>query len=135
MGRRMTEPLLRILGICLALAGAETLHGIARMRLLVPRVGLRVAQRISILTGSLLAFLICLLTVPATGIRGPKSLLLLGLVLATFMAAFDIALGRLVARRSWSVVLADFNLFEGHLLPLGLFVLALSPLVAMALRG
>lgn len=127
----MLEPALRTLALCLALAGVETLHGIARMRLLVPRIGVKRAQRISIVTGSLLALLVCSLGVPGLGLHSRTSQLGLGLVLATFMAAFDILLGRFVARRAWEVVLQDFDPRRGNLLVFGLLVLVLAPLLVM----
>ena len=105
----MLELALRIGALCLALASVETVHGIARMVLLVPRVGLRRAQRVSIVTGTLLAYGVCWLGVPALGLRGPGALLALGLGLAAFMAAFDIALARWVARRPWPAVFDDFR--------------------------
>ncbi|NTW85089.1 MAG: hypothetical protein HGB30_02880 [Holophagaceae bacterium] len=127
------EPALRTLALCLALAGVETLHGLARMRFLVPRIGMKRAQRISIVTGSLLALLVCSVGVPGLGLHSRTSLLGLGLVLAAFMAAFDMLIGRLVARRSWKVVLQDFDPRRGNLLVFGLLVLLLAPLLVMGL--
>jgi hypothetical protein len=39
------ELISRVLSLCLALAAAETLHGIVRMKCLVPRIGKVRAQR------------------------------------------------------------------------------------------
>jgi hypothetical protein len=47
---------LRLTALALTLAAAETLHGIARMTLLVPRIVLRNAPALGIVTGSLLGF-------------------------------------------------------------------------------
>jgi NAD(P)-dependent dehydrogenase (short-subunit alcohol dehydrogenase family) len=49
------------------LACAETLHGIARIKLLIPLMGKDQAIRLSALTGTLLAFAICLVLVPGIG--------------------------------------------------------------------
>jgi len=129
----MPELALRIACLCLTLAGVETLHGIARMRFLVPRVGRLKAQRISIVTGSLLAFAVCFLSVPSLGLHAPASLLGLGLLLSAFMAAFDVCIGRYAARLPWKVVLADFNPRHGNLLSLGLLLMVFFPLLVMAL--
>lgn len=123
----MPDLALRIAALALGLAAAETLHGIARMTLLVPKVGLRRAQRLGIVTGSLLAVGICRLGVPPLGLRSPGSLLALGLGLSAFMAAFDLALARWVARRPWPRVWEDFDPRKGNLLVLGLLVLTLAP--------
>ena len=47
--------LLRLASLCVLLAGAETLHGIARTVLLAPRVGKALAVKLSIVSGSLIA--------------------------------------------------------------------------------
>lgn len=62
------ELILRVLALCVALAGAETLHGIARTVLVVPRIGKERALKLSILTGSALAFGVCYFFVPGLGL-------------------------------------------------------------------
>lgn len=127
--------ILRTLSICLALAGTETLHGIARTVWLVPRVGKERAQRVGIATGSLLAFGVCWLLVPGMGLQGPGQHLALGAVLALFMGSFDLALGHWVLRRPWKKALTDFDPRTGNLLVIGLALLLLFPLVVASLRG
>ncbi len=130
----MLEIALRVLCICIALAGAETIHGIGRVKLLIPRLGAKVAQRISIVTGSMLAFLVCYLLVPQTGFHGIAALLMLGAILALFMAAFDVAIARFVAKRPCPIVLLDFNPAKGGLLVFGLAFLTLAPLLVDWIR-
>lgn len=130
----MSELILRVVCLCLALAGVETLHGIARMRFLVPRIGRLKAQRISIVTGSLLALAVCVLGVPSLGLHTPASLLALGMGLSAFMACFDLCIGRYAARLPWKRVLADFNPWHGNLLSLGLLLLVFFPLLVMSIR-
>ena len=131
----MIEITLRTAALCLALAGTEMLHGIARVKYVVPRIGRERAQRWSIVSGSLLAFCICFAVVPTTGVRSREGLLALGAVLAAFMAAFDAAVGRYVAKRPWKAVRDDFNPTKGNLLAVGLVVLTFSPVVVAWLRG
>ena len=44
----MLDDIARIASLCLALAGVETLHGIARTVLLVPRIGKARARKVGI---------------------------------------------------------------------------------------
>lgn len=125
----------RIAALCVVLAGAETLHGIARTVLLAPRVGKARAIQLSVVSGSLLAFAICYLLVPPIGLAGPVQHLGLGLGLAGFMAAFDVAIGRFVMRLRWPRIRQDFNPASGNFLSIGLAVLALVPLLVWWLRG
>ena len=118
---------LRILSLCVALASVETLHGIARTVLVAPRIGKALATQLSIVTGSALAFGVCWLLVPGMGLRTVPALLALGGVLAVFMAAFDIAMGRLVLRRPWHKIWPDFNPATGNYLVFGLGFLVLAP--------
>jgi hypothetical protein len=121
---------LRILSLCVALAGVETLHGIARTVLVVPRIGKARALKLSIVTGSALAWGVCRLLVPDMGLHTAPDLLALGLLLAAFMAAFDIAMGRLVLRRPWHKIWPDFNPATGNCLLFGLGFLVLAPWLA-----
>jgi hypothetical protein len=129
------DQLLRALALCVVLAGAETLHGIARTVFVVPRLGKARALKLSIVSGSLLAFGICLLLVPDIGLRGWGPHLALGVALAAFMAAFDLAMGRWLLRRSWRKAMADFDPRTGNLLVVGLLLLAVMPAFVAALRG
>lgn len=130
-----SDIVIRVLALCVVLAGAETLHGIARTALLAPRVGKRLAIKLSIVSGSLLAFAVCYFLVPGIGLRTTAGHLLLGLFLAAFMAAFDLAMGRLLLRRSWRRALQDFNPARGNFLLFGLALLALFPLLVAQLRA
>lgn len=130
----MTETWIHIWSLSLVLAGAETLHGIARMIFLVPRLGKRRATQLSIISGSLLAFLVCWFMVPGIGLREPGPLLGVGLFLALFMAAFDIGLGRTAMGRTYPDLLTDFDPRTGNYLSLGLALLLLFPWLVMPLR-
>lgn len=128
--------LLRVLALCVALAGVETLHGIARTVLLAPRIGKARAVQVSVVSGTLLAFGVCTLFVPGIGLEGGLPHLALGLALATFMAAFDIAFGRVVLRMTWRRILRDFNPASGNYLSLGLAALTGLPwMVWLMTRG
>jgi hypothetical protein len=121
--------------LCIALASAETLHGIARTVWLVPRIGKERARRLSVFTGTGLAFLVCWWGVPRVGWSETSSLLALGLMLAVFMASFDIALGLWIYRGRWRKVLADFDPRKGNWLCLGLTALIFIPLAVVRLQS
>ena len=129
------EAALRVLALCVALASAETLHGIARTVYVVPRIGKERATKLSALTGTLLAFLICLAWVPGIGLTSTAQHAALGVVLAGFMAGFDIAIGRFVMRRKWARIRPDFDPRTGNFLLFGLLALALIPMLVFWLRG
>jgi hypothetical protein len=128
------DTLLRILSLCVVLAGAETLHGIARTVWMVPRIGKERALKLSGLTGSVLAFGICWLLVPPMQLQGALAHGLLGLALAAFMAAFDLAIGHFVMRKSWHKLWPDFNPATGNFLLYGLLFLCLVPLLVSWLQ-
>jgi hypothetical protein len=122
-----TDALIRIAALCVVLAGAETLQGIARTVWVVPRIGKDLAIRLSALTGSLLALGICWLLVPPIGLQGAGQHLALGVVLAMFMAGFDIAIGMLLMRKPWRKVAPDFDPRTGNYLSFGLAFLVIVP--------
>lgn len=130
-----TDTVIRTLALCVVLAGTETLHGIARTTLLVPRVGKALALKLSILSGSLLAFVVCYFLVPGVGLTTTREHLVLGTCLAAFMAAFDLAMGKLLLRRSWSKALQDFNPATGNFLVFGLILLVFIPALVAQIRA
>ncbi|HEX5360827.1 MAG TPA: hypothetical protein VFW49_07045 [Fluviicoccus sp.] len=130
-----TDLLLRVLALCLLLASAETLHGIFRAAVLVPRIGKKAALKVSIVTGSLLAFAGCWFVVPGMGLRGNGPLLGLGVTIALFMASFDVILGKLVLKRPWRKAFTDFDPRTGNYLLFGVLLLATFPWLVMAINS
>ncbi len=129
------ETILRTLALCLALAGAETLHGIARTVFLVPRVGKARALKLSLLSGTAIAFGLCWVFVPGMGLSTLSGHLALGFVLAAFMAGFDLALGMLLLKRPLRKALEDFSPATGNLLVFGLAALITIPVLVAHIRG
>jgi hypothetical protein len=129
-----SDALLRIAALCVVLACAETLHGIFRTVVVTPRIGKERAIKLSAFTGTLLALAICWLLVPGIGLRTPAAHFALGIALATFMAAFDIAVGRLLMRKSWAKIWPDFNPSTGNYLAYGLVALSFIPLLVWYAR-
>jgi hypothetical protein len=129
----MNDLLLQVAALCLLLASAETLHGIFRAAVLVPRIGKKAALKVAIVTGTLLALVLCAWRVPAMGVTATAPLLAIGGVLALFMAAFDVLLGRWLLKRPWSRAFEDFNPAGGNYLLFGVLLLALMPWLVMRL--
>lgn len=125
---------LRVLALCVALASAETLHGIFRTVWVTPRLGKERAIKLSALTGTALAFGICWLSVPGIGLATWAQHAALGVWLALFMAGFDIAIGRFVMRKQWAKIWPDFDPRTGNYLLFGVIALALTPMLLFALR-
>jgi hypothetical protein len=125
---------LNVIALCLTLAGVETLHGILRNALVAPRIGTKRAKRLSLISGTVLLFIVCYLWVPRLGLSNPGALLALGLLLALFMALFDMLLGHYVLKLRWRVIFKDFDPRQGNYLLLGLLVLVFIPLLVMALH-
>lgn len=125
----------RIASLCVVLACTETLHGVARTMFLAPRLGKERALRLSIISGSLLAFVVCYFLVPGIGASTLPQQLALGACLSAFMASFDLVMGRLLLRRPWRRALDDFNPASGNLLIVGLILLAGFPALVMLIRS
>lgn len=124
----------RIASLCVVLAGVEMLHGIARTVWLAPRVGKDLAVKLSIVSGTLLAWGVCYALVPGIGLSGFREHLFLGLGLALFMAAFDVAVGRFIMRFKWPRIWRDFNPASGNYLAIGLALLIFMPSFVWWLR-
>ena len=122
----MIDPV-RVASLCVVLAGVEMLHGIARTVWLAPKVGKERALKLSVVSGIILALGVCSLLVPSIGLQGLEEHLLLGLGLAAFMAAFDVAVGKFIMRFKWPRIWRDFNPSSGNYLSIGLVALTLIP--------
>jgi hypothetical protein len=120
--------------VWLGLVLAETVHGILRALLLAPRVGDFHARQLAVFTGSAMIVAIAYGTVRWIGARSTRELLGIGSAWLVAMLAFEVSLGRGVMQLSWERILSDYDLAHGGLLPVGMVILALSPLVADRLR-
>jgi hypothetical protein len=58
-----------------------------------------------------------------------------GVLWLVLTVAFELGFGHFVFGRTWESLRADYNVPRGELLPFGLVVLALSPLIAARMRG
>ncbi len=126
---------LELIVLGFTLAGAETLHGIVRNAVVAPRLGTKKAKQLSLISGTLILFVICYFWIPNLGIDAAGALLAVGLFLAIFMGLFDIVLGRYIMKLRWRIVLRDFDLRQGNYLLVGLLILSGIPLMVMKLQA
>lgn len=126
---------LHLIALGFTLAGVETLQGIFRNAVMAPRMGTKRSKQLTLISGTLLMFVVCYWWVPRLGLRSTLALLLVGLFLAGFMALFDLLLGRYLINMKWRVVLKDFDPRQGNYLAFGLLVLVVIPLLVMRLQG
>jgi hypothetical protein len=121
--------------VWLLLMAAEIVHGIARTLWLAPVVGDFRARQLAVFSGSLLILLIVSVTIRWMRPPTPRLLMSIGLLWVVLTVGFEIGLGRFILGSSWPRLASDYNLREGGLLPIGLLVMALSPWLAMRIRG
>lgn len=113
---------------------AESLNGTIRNLWLIPTLGDRPAHLISFVTGSILILTIATLCIRWLNARSPTQLLRIGLLWLMLTLGFEIGLGRFGLGYSWERIAADYNLAQGQLMPIGLVLVLLSPLIATQLR-
>jgi hypothetical protein len=88
--------------------------------------------RVRSVTGSLLAFGVCLLLVPPLGIHDRAELCAVGFILSAFMTSFDVDVVRLLMRRPCASISEDFNPRRVNYLIFGLASLTVTPNIVMA---
>jgi hypothetical protein len=127
--------LLRALVVWLVIMGVEFIHGILRTLYLASLVGDFRARQISVLLGALLILAIAYLFVRWIRAGTTRSLIIVGLVWLVLTLAFELSFGRFVVGFSWERLTSDYDVLNGGLLPFGLIVLTLSPLITAKVRG
>jgi len=126
---------IRAFVVWLILMGVEVVHGTLRTIFLAPRVGDLCARRIGVFVGSLLIVVVCFLMIGWIGVVRTRSLIAIGLFWLVLTAIFELGLGYYVFGYSWGRMASDYDLLHGGLMPIGLTVMALSPLITMRLRS
>ena len=126
---------IRGLVIWLVIILAESLHGVARAVLLEPYVGDFKARQIAVFTGSAMILAIAIATVRWLDAKHFYQLFGVGLLWLCLTLGFEVFLGRFVIGYSWERIASDYKVFEGGLLPIGLFFMTVAPLVAARVKG
>ena len=125
---------LRAFAVWLLLMAAEVVHGILRAIFLVPVVGDFRARQIGVFSGSAIVVLLTLLTIRWMRVSSTRACLAIGITWAVMTLVFEISFGRWLGA-SWQRLLSDYDLVHGGLMPIGLLVLIVSPLLAARLRS
>ena len=127
--------LLRALAVWLIIISAETLHGILRGLFLAPAVGEVRANQIGMPVGALIILVITLLLVRWIRAVEVKELLGIGALWTVLTFIFEVLIGLYGRGYSWGRILAEYNMFDGGLMSIGLAFMLVCPLVAARLRG
>ncbi|QIR40066.1 hypothetical protein HCG51_27380 [Tolypothrix sp. PCC 7910] len=114
---------------------AESVNGTVRTFWLVPALDDFWAHQISFFTGSILVVAIATIFVKWLHANRTSQLLNIGILWMLLTLNFEICLGRFVLGYSWQQIAADYNLLNGGLMPIGLVLLILAPLIAAKIRG
>jgi hypothetical protein len=126
---------LRSIVVWLVFILAESLNGTVRNLWLVPSLGDFWAHQISFFTGSILVLAIATIFVKWLHATRISQLLNIGVLWLVLTLTFEICLGRFILGYSWERIAADYNLLQGGLMPFGLLLLTLAPLIAAKIRG
>ena len=125
---------LKALAVWLLLMFTETLHGTARIFLLVPLLGDFRARQVTVFTGAAIIFAITALLIKWIKPRTSGHCLLIGACWVTLTICFEVGLGLLVFRMTPARITEDYNLLKGGLMPIGLFFMYFTPLLAAKWR-
>ena len=125
----------RAFAVWLLIISAEAIHGVLRTLFLTPLVGDLRARQLGVLTGSLLILAIAYLCVDWIRARTMGRLGAVGVGWVALTLAFEVSLGRLILGYTWERLLADYDVARGGLLPFGLLLMALAPILAAKWRG
>jgi hypothetical protein len=126
--------LLRGLAVWVIILLAEVAHGAVRGLWLEPVLGDFRARQIAVLSGSVMILAIATVFARWLGARRVDQLLGVGILWLVLMLAFEIGFGRFVMGYSWERIGMDYNLLQGGLLPLGMVMLSVAPLIAAKVR-
>lgn len=121
---------LRSIAVWFILLSAEVIHGVLRAIVLVPLVGPFRSNQIGVFTGSAIIVAISFITIRWIGAKRTPEVLAVGAIWLSLMVAFELLFGRLVLGHGWERIGADYNIAQGGLMPLGLLILLVSPMLA-----
>lgn len=108
---------------------AETAHGVLRQLVLEPLIGDFRARQVSVFIGSALILAITFIFV--RWLKGSRvfDFVLIGILWVALTVGFEIVLGRFAMNLSWERIASDYNIAAGGLMPLGLLVMLIAPLM------
>lgn len=121
--------------VWLLIIATETIHGILRTVLLVPGLGDLPSRQIGVLVGSVLIFVITLLTINWLETKNTWTRLLIGAGWVGFTVTFELVLGVFVMGANGDRIISDYDFRNGGYMLLGLLCMLVSPVIAHAVRN
>jgi hypothetical protein len=120
---------MRIIGTWLVLALAMTFNGILRETVLRRTMAGRGADVASAVLGVVIILAATWLLFPPLGGVPAGQLVEISIVLVALTVGFEFAVGRWVDHKSWQALIENYAIWRGHLWPVVLLVLALTPFI------
>lgn len=126
---------IRALAVWVAIMSAETVLGVLRTLYLEPGIGSLHARQVGVFTGSAMIFAVLWATGPWIGAEDDDGRLLnIGAVWVALTIVFELSLGAAFMAGWWRQMLADYDIANGGLMPLGLVFMSFAPWLAAHLR-
>lgn len=129
----MIKVSVRVFLMWIAIVITESANGTARRLFLEPEFGVTRAKQFSVVTGSILIFVVVSTMIRWLQVTNAKSLLCVGGALFILTFVFEISLSRALGL-TWSEVRSDFDPQRGGYLAFGMIFLAASPWLAFQFR-
>jgi hypothetical protein len=129
MNQKLFPILFRGTAVWLVIIFAETIHGIARRLLLEPIIGDLLARQLSVVIGSVIIFMIAFVFIRWLKGSGKLHFFLVGAIWVGLTLIFEISIGRFAMGLTWERISSDYDLVKGGLMPFGLLVMLLAPLM------
>ncbi|MCC7014581.1 MAG: hypothetical protein IT454_18615 [Planctomycetes bacterium] len=125
----------RALAVWLAIIALESAHGAARIAWLEPRVGDLRARQLCVFSGMALIFIVSRVSIRWLAPRSAADAWRVGILWLLSTLAFEVALGRCVAKLTWERILSDYDPSSGGLLAFGMAFLCIAPWLAARSRN
>jgi hypothetical protein len=124
----------RTLLIWLLIILLETLLGTVRTLFVEPQLGALKSRQLAIVPSLVMIFIVTWFCLSWIGAPDTRQLVAVGVVWVTLTVGFEILIGRLVMRRDWKHVLAEYDVFHGGYMAVALLLMGLMPLIVAKLR-
>lgn len=131
----MLELLSRSLLVWLIMVVAAILNGITRDQLMTPLIGAQPSLPLSSITLSLLILIITYLMVGFIGASSAGECFIVGFFWLLLTLAFEYLFAHYVLGRTWREINQVFDVTQGNLFTLALFVTVISPWLMARIRG
>jgi hypothetical protein len=127
--------MLRALAVWLVLMLVAILNGAFREEVLNPRMGEATGHVVSTLLLCALIAAVSWISIVWLNPKTPDHAAAVALLWVSLTVAFEFGFGHFVAGKSWSALLADYNVFRGRVWVLVLIVLVEAPFRTARFRG